>query len=224
MVSRKSATDRLRITDRRIQHQRLSGEEQQALDAARFDHREREGVSARSDEDRDAALENVPRRLGRSERDAGCRLRSRIFTARPRPIGASRATSSFRRRGFRFPEFRDYSFYDSLLDEKRRGSDETVDLGEQKTDADGKAEFDLQLDRFADATYLDAVLRRRRLKAKAVAASPARRRRSVSALPYVVGYKTDGDLNYINAEHAARASICSRSIRNSIASRSRTSR
>ncbi len=54
---------------------------------------------------------------------------------------------------FSFSEFRDYSFYDSLLDEKRERQPETVDLGEQTTNPDGGAEFDLQLDRFADATY-----------------------------------------------------------------------
>ncbi|HEY2615008.1 MAG TPA: MG2 domain-containing protein, partial [Chthoniobacterales bacterium] len=54
---------------------------------------------------------------------------------------------------FSFPEFRDYSFYDSLFDEKKERQHETVDLGEQTTNADGAADFDLQLDRFADATY-----------------------------------------------------------------------
>ncbi len=54
---------------------------------------------------------------------------------------------------FSFPEFRDYSFYDALLDENKERRHESVDLGEQTTDADGRAELDLQLDRFADATY-----------------------------------------------------------------------
>src|SRR5213075_2458078 len=54
---------------------------------------------------------------------------------------------------FSFSEFKDYSFYDPLLDEKKEGHYEMVELGERNTDADGKSELDLQLDRFADATY-----------------------------------------------------------------------
>src|SRR5205085_1334646 len=61
--------DRLRITDGRILHQRLSGEERQALHAPWLDHGEREGISSRPDEDRDPALENFTARLGRSARD-----------------------------------------------------------------------------------------------------------------------------------------------------------
>lgn len=54
---------------------------------------------------------------------------------------------------FSFDDFKDYSFYDPLLDTKKDRQSETVDLGEEKTDADGRTELDLQLDRFADATY-----------------------------------------------------------------------
>ena len=99
---------------------------------------------------------------------------------------------------FSFTEFKDYSFYDPLLDEKKERQSETVDLGEQNTDADGKTEVDLQLDRFADATYS------MRFFAEAFEGEGGRSITGqasalVSALPYVVGYKSDGDLNYINA-------------------------
>ena len=100
---------------------------------------------------------------------------------------------------FSFPEFRDYSFYDALLDEKKERQYETVDLGEQTTDADGRAEVDLELDRFADATYA------MQFYAEAFEGEGGRSITGqvstlVSALPYVVGYKADGDLNYINAK------------------------
>jgi uncharacterized protein YfaS (alpha-2-macroglobulin family) len=100
---------------------------------------------------------------------------------------------------FSFPEFRDYSFYDALLDEKKERQHESVDLGEQTTDADGRAELDLQLDRFADATYA------MQFYAEAFEGEGGRSITGqvaalVSALPYVVGYKADGDLNYINAK------------------------
>ncbi|PYJ84837.1 MAG: alpha-2-macroglobulin, partial [Verrucomicrobia bacterium] len=99
---------------------------------------------------------------------------------------------------FSFDQFKDYSFYDPQLDEKKDRQSETVDLGEQNTDADGKTELDLQLDRFADATYS------MRFFAEAFEGEGGRSITGqasalVSSLPYVVGYKSDGDLKYINA-------------------------
>ncbi|HYJ06064.1 MAG TPA: alpha-2-macroglobulin [Chthoniobacterales bacterium] len=99
---------------------------------------------------------------------------------------------------FSFPEFKEYSFYDPLLDEKEARQAESVDLGEQNTDEEGHAELDLQLDRFADATYS------MRFFAEAFEGEGGRSITGqasalVSALPYVVGYKSDGDLRYINA-------------------------
>ena len=100
--------------------------------------------------------------------------------------------------GFSFPEFRDYSFYDSLLDEKKERQHETVDLGEQQTDADGRAEIDLQLDRFADATYAMQFFAEA-FEGEGGRSVTGQASVLVSALPYVVGYKADGNLNYINA-------------------------
>ncbi|MEN3370301.1 MAG: alpha-2-macroglobulin [Verrucomicrobiota bacterium] len=99
---------------------------------------------------------------------------------------------------FSFSEFPDYSFYDALLDEKKDRQHETVDLGEQNTDAEGAAKFDLQLDRFADATY------QMQFYAEAFEGEGGRSITGqasvlVSALPCVVGYKSDGNLSYINA-------------------------
>jgi alpha-2-macroglobulin len=99
---------------------------------------------------------------------------------------------------FSFADFKDYSFYDPQLDVKKDRNSETVDLGELHTDADGKVELDLQLDRFADATYS------MRFYAEAFEGEGGRSITGqtsalVSALPYVVGYKSDGDLNYISA-------------------------
>lgn len=99
---------------------------------------------------------------------------------------------------FSFAEFKDYSFFDPLLEEKKDRQSETVDLGETNTDADGKMQLELQLDRFADATYS------MRFYAEAFEGEGGRSITGqastlVSALPYVVGYKGDGDLNYISA-------------------------
>ena len=99
---------------------------------------------------------------------------------------------------FSFTDFKDYSFFDPSLDDNKVQQPDSVDLGEQKTDADGKTELDLQLDRFADATYS------MRFFAEAFEGEGGRSITGqaaalVSSLPYVVGYKSDGDLKYINA-------------------------
>src|SRR5947209_4323322 len=98
---------------------------------------------------------------------------------------------------FSFPEFRDFTFFDPLVDEKKNPQEQTVDLGEQKTDAEGHAAFDLQLERFADATYA------MRFIAEGFEGEGGRSVMGyvgtlVSALPYVIGYKSDGDLRYID--------------------------
>ncbi|HST30423.1 MAG TPA: alpha-2-macroglobulin [Chthoniobacterales bacterium] len=98
---------------------------------------------------------------------------------------------------FSFSEFPDYTFFDPLIDEKKTRSSQTSDLGEQKTDNDGHADFDLQLERFADSTYS------MRFIAEGFEGEGGRSVTSyvnalVSALPYVIGYKPDGDLRYID--------------------------
>src|SRR5207244_12872031 len=108
---------------------------------------------------------------------------------------------------FSFPEFKDFTFFDPLIDEKKTRSEQTVDLGEKKTDNDGKAEFDLQLERFADSTYS------MRFIAEGFEGEGGRSvtgyvNALVSALPYVIGYKAEGDLHYIdmNKPQIGRAS------------------
>ncbi len=97
---------------------------------------------------------------------------------------------------FSFPAFREFTFFDPLVDEKKTPQEQTVDLGEQKTDGEGHADFDLQLERFADATYA------MRFIAEGFEGEGGRSVTGdvgalVSALPYVIGYKADGDLRYI---------------------------
>src|SRR5437899_2392979 len=97
---------------------------------------------------------------------------------------------------FSFPEFRDFTFFDPLFDENKQQQEQTVDLGEQKTDGEGHADFDLQLERFADATYA------MRFIAEGFEGEGGRSVTGdvgalVSGLPYVIGYKADGDLRYV---------------------------
>src|SRR5213596_1018690 len=98
---------------------------------------------------------------------------------------------------FSFSEFRDFTFFDPLFDENKNQQEQTVDLGEQKTDSEGHAAFELQLERFADATYA------MRFIAEGFEGEGGRSVMGdvgalVSALPYVIGYKADGDLRYID--------------------------
>jgi len=100
---------------------------------------------------------------------------------------------------FSFSDFPNYIFFDPLFDEKKERHEQTVELGENKTDDSGKTEFDLQLERFADATYS------MRFIAEGFEADGGRSVSGtvdaiVSALPYVIGCKPDGDLRYIEVD------------------------
>src|SRR5438094_2404458 len=98
---------------------------------------------------------------------------------------------------FSFPEFRDYVFFDPLCDPKKERHEQTIELGENKTDGAGQTQFDLQLERFADATYS------MRFVAEGFEAEGGRSVTGttsalISTLPYVIGCKADGDLRYID--------------------------
>jgi len=102
---------------------------------------------------------------------------------------------------FSFSGFPNYVFFDPLFDDKKERHEQTVELGENKTDDGGKTEFDLQLERFADATYS------MRFIAEGFEAEGGRSVTGtvdalVSALPYVIGCKPDGDLRYIETDKA----------------------
>jgi uncharacterized protein YfaS (alpha-2-macroglobulin family) len=97
---------------------------------------------------------------------------------------------------FRFPEYRDYIFFDPLTDGNHEHHEQTVELGEQKTDEAGKTEFDLQLERFADATYSMTFVTEG-FEAEGGRSVTTTADGLVSALPYVVGCKPDGELGYI---------------------------
>jgi len=98
---------------------------------------------------------------------------------------------------FSFSEFKDYTFFDPLYDPKKERTEQTIELGENKTDGAGQTQFDLQLERFADATYS------MRFIAEGFEAEGGRSVTSttsalISSLPYVIGCKADGDLRYID--------------------------
>lgn len=100
---------------------------------------------------------------------------------------------------FSFSQFPNYVFFDPLFEDKKERHEQTVELGENKTDDGGKTDFDLQLERFADATYS------MRFIAEGFEAEGGRSVTGtvdslVSDLPYVIGCKPDGDLRYIEVD------------------------
>jgi alpha-2-macroglobulin len=102
---------------------------------------------------------------------------------------------------FGFPELRDYTFFDPLAEANRERRGQTIELGEQKTDDAGQTQFDLQLERFADATYSMRFIAEG-FEAEGGRSVTTTAEALVSALPYVVGCKPDGDLRYIDANKA----------------------
>jgi len=99
---------------------------------------------------------------------------------------------------FCFDGYEDYTFFDRLKDHKAKVTDQSDDLGDETSDDDGAASFDLNLERFADATY-QMTFETEGFEAdggRSVATSVST---LVSALPYVVGYESDGSLDYVKA-------------------------
>lgn len=100
---------------------------------------------------------------------------------------------------FAFPSHPGFIFHNRLRKESQSLAGRTLELGEIKTDAAGAARFDLKLERFQDACFRLNVL------VEAFEADGGRSVRGgltalVSPFPYVVGYKGDGDLDYIGKD------------------------
>lgn len=92
-----------------------------------------------------------------------------------------------------FPSFRDYTFYDP----QRAKEGITEKLKDGKTNDKGETDFELNLSRFAKATYRLHVLAQG-FEADGGRGVTAETAQLVSNLPYLVGYKADGDLGYIS--------------------------
>lgn len=96
---------------------------------------------------------------------------------------------------FSVPSLSDYTFFSG-----RKSDKNFIEiLNELKTDEKGRAEFDLNLEKFSDATY--------RLNFYAEGFEPDSGRSVktinsilVSPLPYIIGFKANGDLDYINQQ------------------------
>jgi uncharacterized protein YfaS (alpha-2-macroglobulin family) len=97
-----------------------------------------------------------------------------------------------------FPRFKDYRFHDPHFAEQ--GYDQ--DLNPALTDENGNAAFDLGLEKYAKATYKLHLLARA-FEAKGGRSVAAEADLLVSDLPYLIGYKADGALDFV-ARDAAR--------------------
>jgi len=101
-----------------------------------------------------------------------------------------------------FHGFADYRFYDP----QRAKESYSQALKAQTTNAKGEAEFDLQLTKYAQATYRVEFLARafEPQGGRSVAAECAV---MVSDLDYLVGYKADGALNYVSRGSTREVSL-----------------
>jgi len=100
--------------------------------------------------------------------------------------------------GFSFAECPGYQFYDRLLDQEKKPGEQSLELAEQTTGDDGTAEVPFGLERYANATW------QLRYYAEAFEGNGGRcvtgqASALVSAQPWLIGHKADGDLNFIQA-------------------------
>jgi uncharacterized protein YfaS (alpha-2-macroglobulin family) len=92
-----------------------------------------------------------------------------------------------------FRSFPDYAFFDPL----RAPEGFTEDLPEGRTDDDGQAAFELNLGRFAKATYRLSLLGKV-FEPEGGRSVSAETNALVSELPYLVGVKHDGELGFVS--------------------------
>ncbi|MEY3200528.1 MAG: hypothetical protein RIR70_78, partial [Pseudomonadota bacterium] len=92
-----------------------------------------------------------------------------------------------------FARWRDYQFHDPQY--AKEGF--TEPLAEGKTDEKGELELDLNLSRFAQATYRVHLVAQG-FEADGGRGVSAEAATLVSSMPYLLGYKADGDLSYIS--------------------------
>ena len=104
-----------------------------------------------------------------------------------------------------FPAFKGFAGY-AFFDPQRATEKQVDDLGSVQTSAEGQAEFDLRLSRFAAATYQVQVLARA-FEPEGGRSVSAEASTLVSDLPYLVGVKVDGSTGYISKGAARQASL-----------------
>jgi len=100
---------------------------------------------------------------------------------------------------FKFDKFKDYKFTDHYLEKNKKPLSLDKYLGEKRTNADGLAEFEIDLQKFRAGTYSLQLITEGFDQAggrSVVATNSA----LISPLDMIIGYKSDGGLGYINAD------------------------
>lgn len=95
-----------------------------------------------------------------------------------------------------FSQYPDYQFFDPLIDPANPTKVFTDTLGDQKTDDNGQTEFNFNLSRFTKATYQLSFFAEG-FEAEGGRSVTTQTTALVSPLAYLVGYKPDGDLKFI---------------------------
>jgi uncharacterized protein YfaS (alpha-2-macroglobulin family) len=106
-----------------------------------------------------------------------------------------------------FPTFAKYPDY-QFRDPQAAKDGFAENLSEQRTDADGHASFDLNLSRFARATYRASVVVEG-FEADGGRGVTGEAAQLVSNLPFLVGWKADGRLDYISRGSARGVDVVS---------------
>jgi uncharacterized protein YfaS (alpha-2-macroglobulin family) len=96
----------------------------------------------------------------------------------------------------KFPEFPKYTFIDPLLDPKKAPKVFTDNLPDTESNDQGQAAFNLNLERFDKATY-QLTFFTEGFESEGGRSVSTQTTALVSPLNYLVGYKPDGDLNFI---------------------------
>ena len=111
-----------------------------------------------------------------------------------RVVGRLRLSPS----AFSFESHPGWSFYDPLREKREKVEEANVELGETKTDENGNAAFELDLTRFANASY-SMTFGVEGFEAESGRSVGTSTTMLVSDLPFVVGWKADGNLRAIQA-------------------------
>ncbi len=106
---------------------------------------------------------------------------------------------------FYFPNYGDYNFIDPLLDPKKPPKVFSESLTDTHTNEHGEAQFALNLQRFAKATYKLTFITEA-FEADGGRGVSTQISTLVTPLAYLVGYKPDGDLAYLkkNSQYTVR--------------------
>lgn len=106
---------------------------------------------------------------------------------------------------FAFAQFPDFIFHNRLPvaeDSEETEAGQKINLGEQKTDETGAAQFDLALERF-DKSCFQVSLLIEGFEADGGCSVRSGKNFLVAALPYVIGYKPDAKLDYLGKDTVA---------------------